>query len=45
MESFYYLIGSVSIGALIGCAISRLTCRGENKNGGNYNEFGKRYNK
>lgn len=45
MESFYFLIGSVSTGALIGYVISRLTCREEHKMGGNYNEFGKRYNK
>ncbi len=45
MESFYILIRSFSIGALIGYAISRLTCRGEHKRGGNYDEFGKRYDK
>ncbi|PJJ26708.1 hypothetical protein H171_0148 [[Clostridium] celerecrescens 18A] len=45
MGSFYLLIVSVSIGTLIGYFISRLTCRGEHKREGNYNEFGKRYDK
>lgn len=45
MELFYFLIVSVFIGTLIGYVISRLICRGEHKRGGNYNEFGKRYDK